>query len=195
MSGRELFARYNKLIHCLIVLTNCFPRKLRTVLLSGTRMWGGKIGMIVRYILASTLCKECGSNVAIFPGVYFKCIEKLSLGSNISIHEMCYIDASGEVEIGDDVSIAHRCTILSSNHRYSDVVTPIKYQGMILKKSVIENNVWIGCGCVILGGIHIASGCVVGANSTITHSTPPQYSINWVCSEKRKVSFETGNIA
>ena len=83
---------------------------------------------------------------------------------------MCYIDAEGGIEIGDNVSIAHRSTVLSSNHSYEDTTIPIKYQKMILEKTVVDNDIWIGCGCTVLAGVRIGMGCVVGANSTVTHN-------------------------
>lgn len=73
---------------------------------------------------------------------------------NVSIHQMCYIDAEGGIEIDDNVSIAHRSTILSSNHGYADVDITIKYQGMILKRTILESNVWIGAGVSIMAGVH-----------------------------------------
>lgn len=124
--------------------------------------------MLERYILIRTLALKCGKNVVTFPGVRFENIQNLAIGDNVSIHQMCYINAEGGIEIGNDVSIAHRCTLLSSNHRYDDVMIPIKYQGMVLKKTILKDNIWGGCGVTILGGVVVENGCVIGSNSTIT---------------------------
>ena len=113
-----------------------------------------------------------GKNVAILPGAFFEYIENLSIGDNVSIHQMCYIDAEGGIEIGNNVSIAHRCSILSSNHGYKRDDIPIKYQDMTLAKTIIHDNVWIGCGCVVLAGVEIGSGSVIGANSTVNRTIP-----------------------
>lgn len=38
---------------------------------------------------------------------------------------------------------------------------------------IIENDVWIGEGCIIMGGIRIGSGAVVGAGSIVTKDVQP----------------------
>lgn len=59
-------------------------------------------------------------------------------------------------------------TILT--HDYSWSVLKHKY-GVILgnqRKTVIEDNVFIGWGSTILGGSHIGSNSIIGANSVVT---------------------------
>lgn len=36
----------------------------------------------------------------------------------------------------------------------------------------VEDNVWIGGGCIILAGVTIGSGSVIGAGSVVTKSIP-----------------------
>ncbi len=170
MNGRSLFEKYSHLIEIIVTVERLFPKKIREIQLKRIRNKDGKIAMLRRFILLKTLAKKIGDNVAIFPGVYFENIDNLIIGSNVSIHQMCYIDAEGGIEIGDNVSIAHRSTVLSSNHSYEDTTIPIKYQKMILEKTVLDNDIWIGCGCTVLAGVRIGMGCVVGANSTVTHN-------------------------
>ena len=172
MNGREIFEKFDGVISFLVKVTKKLPRRVRFWILNVNRNRSGKVAMLKRYIAVSSLAKHVGKNVAIFPSVYFEYIENLVLGDNVSIHQMCYIDAEGGVEIGNNVSIAHRTTILSSNHGFQREDIPIKYQDMNLAKTVINDNVWIGCGCVVLAGVEIESGTVIGANSTVNKSIP-----------------------
>lgn len=172
MTGRELFAKYSYIIDILSKLTAKLPKRYRSYRLDKLRNKSGSIPMMKRYLLVRTLTKKCGKNVAIFPEVFFENIENLEIGDNVSIHQMCYIDAEGGIIIEDNVSIAHRCSVLSSNHGFDAEDTPIKYQKMSLKKTTIQENVWIGCGSVILAGSCIGNGTVIGANSTVTNSIP-----------------------
>lgn len=38
----------------------------------------------------------------------------------------------------------------------------------------IENNVWIGCNCIILKGVVIGEGAVVAAGSVVTRDVAPK---------------------
>ncbi len=168
MTGRQLFEKHGKKVEVLIRIARSFPKSFRQRRFLASCMSRGLCGQLKRYVWISTLAKSVGKNVAIFPNVYFEHLDRLTIGNNVSIHQMCYIDAGGEIEIGNDVSIAHRTTILSNNHHYTEIDKPIKYQGMDQAKTIIEDNVWIGCGVTVLAGTHLGYGSVIGANSVIT---------------------------
>jgi acetyltransferase-like isoleucine patch superfamily enzyme len=77
----------------------------------------------------------------------------------------------GNITIGDRVSIAPRVTLVTSshpNHSRTRGFAPVA-AGPI----VIENDAWLGAGCVILPGVRIGRGAVVGANSVVAHDVPP----------------------
>ena len=79
--------------------------------------------MGIRFICIKRLAASCCGNVAIFPYVTLKHIEKLHIGDNVSIHTMCYLDALGGIKIGDNVSIAHQSSLISFDHTCSDLTT------------------------------------------------------------------------
>ena len=64
--------------------------------------------------------------------------------------------------------IAPSCKIISGNHNFADKYKNINSQGFIKKDINIEDNVWIGCGAIILGGITINRGAIIGAGSVVT---------------------------
>ena len=74
------------------------------------------------------------------------------------------------ITIGDRVSIAPRVTLVTSSHPNHSRIrgfAPVS-QGPI----VIENDAWLGAGCVILPGVRIGRGAVVGANSVVLRDVP-----------------------
>lgn len=165
-------SRYDRYADYTKIFLSMLPRKLRIFLLEVSRNVPGKVGMIIRISLVKSLAKECGQNVFIFTGVYILNSDNLSLGSNISIHPMTYIDARGGIHIHDDVSIAHSTTLLSTTHNHSDLDIPIRNQGIAMKKTIINKNVWIGAKVTILQGCNIETGCIIAANSVVTKNFP-----------------------
>jgi acetyltransferase-like isoleucine patch superfamily enzyme len=77
----------------------------------------------------------------------------------------------GNISIGDRVSIAPRVTLVTSSHPNHSRIrgfAPVS-QGPI----VIEDDAWLGAGCVILPDVRIGAGAVVGANSVVVGDVPP----------------------
>lgn len=170
LNGRTLFKRIKPLLKVFVIVDSYLPNKLNCFLFVSFRGVGGKVGIVIRYILIKNLAKKCGDNVVIKENVYIKSIEKLELGDNISIHPMCYLECSGGLVIRNNVSIAHSSSILTSTHTYSNLDLPIKYNDILTRTVVINDDVWIGCGVRILCGVHIGTRCIIGANSLVNKS-------------------------
>lgn len=100
---------------------------------------------------------------------------------DIVIGESCYLNAgcvlySGNgITIGNDVSVAANCVFAPTNHQYDDPDTTIQAQGFRPSKGgiVIEDDVWLGAGCVILDGVRIGKGAVIGAMTLVRGEVPP----------------------
>ena len=73
------------------------------------------------------------------------------------------------VTLGANVLIAANCTLAPANHRFDDRDRPIRDQGFRPGRGgiVIEDDVWIGCNCVLLDGAVLRRGCVIGAASLV----------------------------
>ncbi|MEG0075825.1 MAG: acyltransferase [Eubacterium sp.] len=169
--GRDLFQKNKRKMLFLSKCCEKLPESIRIRMFLLLKYKNGKMGIACRYILLKSIAKKCGDNVSIHQGVYLLNPQKLVIGNNVSIHPMCYIDASGIINIGNDVSIAHGTTIMSTNHTYSNVSINIKEQSLQYKKTIIENNVWIGAKCTILSGVTIRDGNVIGAGTIVTKCT------------------------
>ena len=152
---------------------------------------GGRIGMLLRYILLKSITKRCGDNVSVHQYVFLLNPENLELGSNISIHPFCYIDAVGGIVIGDDVSIAHASTVMSSEHNYTRMDQPIKDQGVRLAKTNFSSDVWVGAGVRVLAGASIGQGVVLAAG--FTTSLAPTTRTTSVCGKVGLISSISTN--
>lgn len=176
ISGREQFDKFKPIIFILLHIFSTLPRGGNKLLLRMFRGLGGKVGIVVRYILIKNLAEECGDNVVVKENVYLFGVEKLSLGSNVSIHPMCYLECAGGVRIGDNVSIAHATSVMSTSHTYDDLSIPIKYNPGVHREVIIDDDVWIGCGARILYGVHIMPHSIIGAGAVVNRDTE-QYAI------------------
>ncbi|MGV7105394.1 CatB-related O-acetyltransferase [Flavobacterium sp. U410] len=98
-------------------------------------------------------------------------------GPNMNI-----ISGNQKVIIGNFCSIARNVTLQTFNHNHKKITTYFIGQNLFKEKwdnettskgnIVIENDVWIGAQCVILGGVTIGNGAVVAANSVVTADVP-----------------------
>ncbi len=100
---------------------------------------------------------------------------------DIEIGERCYINphsvlySGSGIKIGNDVLIGPGVMIVPANHAFDNPAVPIAKQGFMPSRGgvVIEDNAWIGAGCVLLDGAHVRSGTVVGAGSVISGEVGP----------------------
>jgi len=129
------------------------------------------IGDWLRYLCLKPFVKSIRS-LKIRDGVTFVFPEGVSIGRHVGINEGVFIDGWGGVTIGDWVRIAHRVSIISESHIYDDLSVPIYKQGKIGGEIVISDDVWIGCGAIILSGVIIGKGAVIGAGAVVTKDVP-----------------------
>lgn len=97
----------------------------------------------------------------------------LHIGARTTLNQHAYIDARGGVSIGEDVMIGPFARLISYNHVFADLNTPMNRQGFSLDEIRIGNDVWIGAGATILPGISIGDGSIIAAGAVVTRSCPP----------------------
>ena len=102
----------------------------------------------------------------------------VTIGRHSIINSGCVIYTGNGLWIGDSVAIAANCVFAPVNHQFSDAARLIRAQGFVPSKGgiLIEDDVWIGAGCVLLDGAILRRGCVIGAMSLI-RSEVAAYSI------------------
>lgn len=123
-------------------------------------------------------------NINLAAGVYVKSgarlcpcnkTAKISIGSKTTIGYGTLIFASGNITIGADCMIAPNVYLVDSDHGVK-LGASMNTQSNVIEPIVVEDDVWIGTGAVILKGSHISTGCVVAANSVVKGVLEP-YSI------------------
>jgi virginiamycin A acetyltransferase len=96
------------------------------------------------------------------------------IGQSAVINSGCVLYSGNGITIGKRVAIAANCVLAPVNHEYRDRSRSFREQGFGASKGgiLIEDDVWIGAGCVILDGSVLRSGCVIGAMSLVRGEVP-----------------------
>jgi len=142
----------------------------------------GRSVIIEDHVLIDALSKQgvqLGDNVTVARYATIQCTGVISqlgiglcVGANSAIGAGSFLGAQGGIKIGADVIMGPRVNIHSEDHRYDDVETPIRLQGVKRRGVIVEDDCWIGAGAIILNGVHIGRGCVVAAGSVVKKSIP-----------------------
>jgi len=119
-----------------------------------------------------TLVKSAGTNFYCGKRAHFRRGERIEIGNNVfmgnSVHIAC------PCIIRDDVMIASYVSIVGGDHRFDQPAVLMNSSGRSNPKTIIiEEDVWIGHGSIIMNGVTIGRGAIVAAGSVVTKSIPP----------------------
>jgi acetyltransferase-like isoleucine patch superfamily enzyme len=114
-------------------------------------------------------CRRVGKNVEVRMPVFVYHPQNLELGDDIGIGEYVMLRASGGLRLGSRVLIATRAVLTTREH-------PIALPRLRVIEDapiVVEDDVWIGAGAIVLPGTTIGRGSIVGAGAVVTHDVEP----------------------
>ena len=101
---------------------------------------------------------------------------KLTIGNGCNFGEYNHITAVNRIVIGDNLLTGRFVLITDNSHGLFEMVELNKHPShrQVVSKGevVIGDNVWLGDKVSILPGVHIGDGCIIGANSVVTHDVP-----------------------
>ena len=115
-------------------------------------------------------------------GTVFYAPNQMVIGENVYIGKYCSLET--DIEIGNDVLIGNNVGLIGKyDHDFSCVGKSIKdspwigdldyqFKGKGLK-IIIENDVWIGYGAIVVSGVHIGRGAIVAAGSVVLKDVDP----------------------
>ncbi|NET04036.1 MAG: acyltransferase [Symploca sp. SIO2B6] len=97
----------------------------------------------------------------------------VAIGKKTDIGCNTIISSGGGIFIGNSVLIAGNCYLGGGRYLADRLDIPMMEQGVYTKGPVIiENDVWLGAGAIVLDGVHIGKGCIVGAGALVTKDLP-----------------------
>lgn len=159
-----------------------FIRLLRDIIFSRLFFSGVRVIRYPWYIRGQSdmqLGKNFTAGVGLRLDAFGDLNHQIVIGANVQVGDYVHIAAVESVQLGDDVLLASRVYISDHDHgSYSGAEVCHPAEKQISKKLIsspvkIGNNVWLGEGVCILKGVEIGENSIVGAQSVVTKSIPP----------------------
>ena len=79
---------------------------------------------------------------------------------------------AGSITIGNYVHTGTNVVMLGFNHGFYTRDIPTKEQDYMDAPIVIEDDVWIGAGAILLAGVTIGKGAIIAAGAVVNKDVP-----------------------
>jgi len=97
--------------------------------------------------------------------------DKIAIDQGTYVNRFTMLDAHAQISIGRNCMIGPYCYITDANHGRAPGGL-VREQKMEPQPVVIEDDVWLGAGVVVLPGVRLGRGCVIGAGAVVTRDVP-----------------------
>ncbi len=121
-----------------------------------------------RQTILQQLVGQIGQNSIIEPPFYCVYGQNISIGDHVYLNYQCIILDTNKVDIGNYVMIGPNVQIYASAHLLQAEARNLGLE--IAKPIMIEDNVWLGGGAILLPGVRIGRNAVVGAGAVVSRS-------------------------
>lgn len=125
-----------------------------------------------RRALLKQLLAEVGENCHVEAPLYANWGCHTHFGKNVYANFNLTLVDDTDITIGDYVMIGPHVTIATAGHPIAPELRKLDLPLQFNIPVVIEENVWIGAGAVILPGVTIGKNSVIGAGAIVTKDIP-----------------------
>jgi maltose O-acetyltransferase len=139
-----------------------------------------RIGYHFSYYLLNFVYGFKASNIGVgtnvHPTVILRHPQNIIIGQNSFINHNNVIQAgkkNAKIIIGNHVMTGPCVLMFAYNHSMDNNGVPMIEQDYTEADIVIQDDVWIGAGSILLAGVKIGKGCVIAAGSIVTSELPP----------------------
>jgi len=124
----------------------------------------------IRALFGDLIGKTVDDSFLLIPPFFTTGGTDISVGRNVFINQNCTFYDLGGLDIAHDVMIGPNVSLITSGHP----IEPAQRRSCVVAKPiVIERNVWIAAGAIVIGGVTIGENSVVAAGSVVTRDVPP----------------------
>lgn len=103
--------------------------------------------------------------------------QHITIGEHCLINHNNLIQAGkseyGSITIGNYVHTGVNVMFMAFNHGFYTTEIPTKEQDYMDASIVVEDDVWIGGGSIILSGVTIGKGAIIAAGAVVNKDVPP----------------------
>lgn len=111
--------------------------------------------------------------VRVMKGSSFAQNMDVKIGNNVQFGDYCNV--ASNVYFGNNILMAGKVSFVGKHDHTFDTPGKTIWQGERGDNgiTVVENDVWIGTGAIIMSGVTIGTGSIVAAGSIVTKNIPP----------------------
>ncbi|HEY4032234.1 MAG TPA: sugar O-acetyltransferase [Caulobacteraceae bacterium] len=124
----------------------------------------------VRAMFSELIGKAVDDSFVLIPPFYTTGGRDITVGRNVFVNQNCTFYDLGGIDIADDVMIGPNVSLITSGH---PLEPSRRREAVTAKPIVIERNVWIAAGAIVVGGVTVGENAVVAAGSVVTRDVPP----------------------
>ena len=120
---------------------------------------------------------KVGKNTNVHPTAIIRYGQNVKIGDNCLINHNNLLQPgkgpNGSITIGNYVHTGVNVMFMAFNHGLYTTDVPIKEQDYMDAPIVVEDDVWVGGGSIILSGVTIGKGAVIAAGAVVNKDVPP----------------------
>ncbi len=125
---------------------------------------------VERQAILQQLLGRMGRNVIIEPPFFCTYGYNIHAGDHVYLNVSCIILDNNRVYIGHHVMIGPNVQIYTAAHPLQAMP---RNQGLeVAKPIMIEDNVWLGGGAILLPGVRVGRNAVVGGGAVVSRDVP-----------------------
>lgn len=117
-----------------------------------------------------------GKSSRIRPTVLMRDAERIYIGNHTTVNHNNVLWAGKKhavIRLGDNVMTGPFVQMYAFNHKTEVGDIPMLNQSFVEEDIIVEDDVWIGAGSILLAGAKIGKGAVIAAGSVVTKELPP----------------------
>lgn len=124
---------------------------------------------------------ELGQNVHIWPGCRLEAVDAygdalfapcIRIGDRTTFQQNCHLIAADVLDIGNDCTFSLDVMVTDNDHRFDLEGVNVLAQPLVVKRTRIGHNCFIGAGAKIQAGTELGNQCIVGANAVVRGTFP-----------------------